>query len=400
MLLALLTPALAGAIPAWHWPPGEVQRFHIETELVTPRGVRYNAAENIDARAGIVKIRADTACTAKPDGKGNIVTCTFAYIDMKAQPQMPDEAPKLDKIMEEWTVDLAGTTVELELGADGRLKYFDTKAKRVQTTQREGYNLEQQRILLQRVFAPLDFPITTDDKDWVRGWSQKSPSALMVLQTISGTVGAVEMKHKHIDDQDGMPVIETTARATLSAGAAVDAGSGGRQIDVKLAGQTIFDATRGMMMWRDFVIDGRLTVSSQLAGDSREYSQVGAIQWVPEFPVPGEIPPSLTALRAPKLDGKAPDVVGEQVLFSSLGMNPLYVEGHPEGARSLQLGKTKVKARVVVGADGLTSSAKAFEGYAALGPATEAALGAARFPARGAAYTVDVEVEWRPTDTE
>lgn len=400
MLLALLTSAHAGAIPAWHWPPGEVQRFHIETELITPRGVRYNAAENNDALAGIVKIRADAGCVAKPEGKTNIVTCTFAYIDMKAQALMPDEAPELDKIMVEWTGDLAGTSVELELGMDGRLKYFDAKAKKVQSTHREGYNLEQQRILLQRVFSPFDLPLTTDEKDWTRGWLQKTPSALMVLQTISGTVGAVEMKHKHIDDQDGMPVIETTARATLSAGAAVDAGSGGRQIDVKMAGQTIFDTTRGMMMWRDFSIDGRLTVSSQLAGDSREYSQVGAIQWVPEFPAPGEIPPSLTAMRAPKLDGKAPDAVGEQVLFSTLGMNPLYVEGHPEGARSLQLGKTKVKARVVIGADGVPRSVKAFEGFTALGPATEAALSAARFPVRAEPYTVDVEVEWRPTDAQ
>ncbi len=405
MLLALLlsvhaNAAESGPLPVWRWPAGEVQRFHIETEIVTPRGQRYLAANNIDARSGAVKLRADTACTATPEGKVQVVRCTFAYVGLQGKPWVPDEAGKLDTILAEWSKDLTGTKVEMEIGPDGRLRAFDTLSGRDRSNKREGYNIEQQRTLLQRVFCMFDLPLTTDQKDWVRGWSQKGDSAIMKLLTITGTAGAVDMKHTHKGERDGLTVIETVAKGTLSAGSAVDATSGGRLVDVRVAGETLFDTTKGMLVWRDFSMDGQLMVSAQEASSAAEYYQVAALQWVPEFPAPGEIPLSIAAMRAPRLSGTAPALAEGVALvsFAELGMTPLFVQGLPEAAAPLSLPVTTVSARVSVGADGIPGSVTPWKGFAALGPATEAALLGARFPARPAPYAVDVDVEWRPAD--
>ncbi|MDP2312168.1 MAG: hypothetical protein Q8P41_04630 [Pseudomonadota bacterium] len=396
MILSLLLSAHAATLPVWHWPAGEVQRFHIETEIVSPRGQRYYAANNLDARAGAVKLRADASCIAKPEGKTQVVKCSFAYFDMKGQAWVPDETGKLDAIIAEWSADLGKTTVEMEISSDGRLRAFDTLAGKDRSNKREGYIIEQQRILLQRIFCVFDLPLTTDEKDWVRGWSQKGGSAMMQLQTISGTAGASDIKHVHKGERDGLTVIETTAKGTLSAGSAVDAESGGRLVDVRLAGETLFDTEKGMVIWRDFSMDGQLMVSAQEAGSAAEYFQVAALQWVPEFPAPGEIPLSVAALRAPRLSGTAPASVIPVVPFAELGMDALFVQGLPAAAKPLSLPITKVTARVLINADGVPSSATPFAGFAVLGPPTEQALLGARFPTRAAPYAVDVDVEWRP----
>lgn len=405
MLLSLLLSAQAASLapatlPVWRWPAGEVQRFHIETEIVTPNGLRYYAANNLDARAGAVKLRADASCTARAEGKTQIVKCSFAYIDVKGQAWAADEAVKLDLILAEWTGDLSRTNVELELAPDGRLRAFDILSGKDRSNRREGYIIEAQRTLLQRVFCGFDLPLTTDDKDWIRGWSQKGGSAIMQLQTISGTAGASDIKHTHIGERDGLTVIQTTAKGTLSAGAAIDATSGSRMVDVRLAGESLFDVASGMMIWRDFTLDGRLMVSSQGAGSGAEYYQVAAIQWVDAFPPPGEIPLSVAAMRAPRLAGGAPaHAAGIAVVpFADLGMDPLFVQGLPAAVEPLNLPVTRVSARVLVNADGVPSSVTPYAGFAGLGPATEQALLGARFPARPAPYSVDLEVEWRPKD--
>jgi hypothetical protein len=404
MILSLLLSAHASAagLPVWKWPAGEIQRFHIETEIVTPRGQRYYAVDNLDARAGAVKLRVDAGCAATPEGKVQVVKCTLAYVDMQGQPWVPDEAKKLEVILKEWSDGMAKTTIEMELGADGRLRTFDILAGKERSNKREGYIIEQQRTLLQRVFCAFDLPLTTDEKDWVRGWPQKNGSALMQLQTLSGTSGASEITHTHKGERDGLTVIETTARGTLSAGSAVDSSATGRLVDVRIAGESLFDTEKGMLIWRDFTMDGHLTVSAQEAGNSAEYFQVAAMQWVPEFPSPGEIPLSVAASRAPRLSGVAPALAEgvAAVPFADLKMDALFVKGMPELAKPLSLPVTAVKARVVVNADGVPLSVTAFSGFAALGAATEQALLGATFPARGASYAVDLDVEWRPADGE
>lgn len=399
MLVWLVTLAFAAAPPAWKWPAGELQRFHLETEIGSPRGnVKYFAANNLDARPGTVKLRADAGCTANPAGKLQVVRCTFHHVELKGLAWDAGETARLDSIMAEWTADFAAAAVEMEIGPDGRVRTFDYIPGKEQSNRREGYVAEQQRVLLQRAFAIFDLPLTTDEKDWVRGWKQKGSSALMQLQTIGGTAGAFDITHKPDGERHGYTVITTVGRATLSAGAAVDASSGSRLVDVRLSGETLFDPAKAMFVWRDAVLDGQLMVSAQEAGSGAEYYQVSAIQWMPEFPEKGELPLSIAATKAPHLSGTAPGLSDGVALvpFGDLGMQPLFVQGHPDAAKPLSLPAVKVKARVVVSATGSVSSVTAYEGFQALGVPTEEALAPATFPAKGTPYAVDVEVEWRP----
>jgi hypothetical protein len=278
------------------------------------------------------------------------------------------------------------------------MREFDMKGGLDRSNAREGAMIESQRVLLQRLFCFFDLPLTTDAKDWVRGWKQKGDSQLMQLQTTYGTAGATDMKHEHAGERYGLTVIATTGHATLSSGAALDAENGSRLVDVRLAGETLFDPGPGTFVWRDFQLDGRLTVSAQEAGSGAEYFQTGAIERVEEFPAPGDIPLTVAALRAPKLtDAPPPGPAGAALVpFADLGMAQLFVAGLPAAAQELGLPKSVVSARVVVGADGIPTSVKAWRGYAALATATETALTAAKFPAKGTPYVVDVELEWRP----
>jgi hypothetical protein len=78
-------------------------------------------------------------------------------------------------------------------------------------------------------------------------------------------------------------------------------------------------------------------------------------------------------------------------------MQPLFITGLPEIAVPYELPKSTVTARVVVGDDGVPTSQRAFSGYELLFEHVERALRDARFPAKGAAYSVDVAVEVIPS---
>ena len=399
MLSLLVFAAHATDVPAWKWPVGEVQRFHLETEIISPRGnIRYFAANNLDARPGAVKVGIDAGCVAKPEGKTQIVRCTFHQVQIRGQAWDMGETARMDTIFGEWSRDIAASTVEMEIAPDGRVRTLDYIPGKEQSNRREGYVAETQRALLQRVFAVFDLPLSAEEKDWIRGWKQKSSSSLMQLQTIGGTAGAFEITHTPRGERDGYTLIETVGRGTLAAGAAVDAMQGSRNVDVRLSGETLFDPAKGLFVWRDVTLDGQLMVSAQQAGSGAELFQVSAVQWMAEFPPPGELPLSIPAQKAPRLSG-APPALPEGVAlvpFAELGMQPLFVAGHPEAAKRLALPAVKVKARVVVSATGGPTRVTPYDGYNVFATPTQDALLGATFPARGAPYAVDVEVEWRP----
>ena len=79
--LAQAAPAAEAAPPAaWDWPTGTPVLYHVETQILTPRTVKYYAANNLDAKAIAVQGGADTTCNAKPEGKSWLVTCDLTWI--------------------------------------------------------------------------------------------------------------------------------------------------------------------------------------------------------------------------------------------------------------------------------------------------------------------------------
>jgi hypothetical protein len=376
----------------WTWPAEAT--WHVSSTLLTPRGVRYHARDNLDARAGAIGARGDLACTYTPSGTSVKARCRFVWLELAGQALLASEQATLDTVLAEWRDALPQAELAWTVGADGRMRAFDVKA-REQVNRRDAYVIEAQRSYLQRLVAPFDLPLPDDAKDWVRGWRHSGDNAVLRLQTISGTAGAADVRRRRESDRDGLVVVVDEGRASLAPGGAVDS-AGTRIIDVQVAGESLLDPVTGTLVWRSFTLDGRLTASSQATGSDVESWQTGSVQWITVAGAPGTDPLSVAAQRAPRLPGTAPATTRALVSFSELGMAPLFVQGFPQEATPLGLPVTPVRARVEVDEAGTVASVAAWEGFAVLGAPTEHALRAARFPAQSAAYAVDVVVEWRP----
>ncbi len=392
--LSLVLAAHAGTVPAWKWPTTPV-RYHLETDLLFPRGVRLKAVENVDARAGQVHLTIDTECVSDPVGKNVELTCTIAYARMTAVPYQPTDAEMLPKVVAEWSAALQGVPVVLFLGADGHLKQFDVKG-RMADNLRIRQIQEMQRIYLLRAFSLFDMPLASDPDDWKRGWEQKGTSYLWSLVTQYGTVGAGSFDHKPLGEVDGLYSLNTSGHAMVAYGESIDAG-GSRLVDIRAAGSVQFDVAKGLMAWRDLTLDGRLTVSTAESGSDVEFGQISAMQMVDAFLPDGAAPLALGAARAPRIDNPPPELpVGVSLVpFAELGMQPLFIPEMPDAAKAQNFPTNHVLARVIVGADGVPTSATVYKGYAVLVEHCQQALKGARFTPRPAPYAVDVDIEYR-----
>jgi len=393
-MFLLLSLHAHAVVPTWTWPTGQPVRYHIETAILTPRGLFLKAKQNTDARASSVQLVVNAECVSTPVGKNFEVLCSLPWVGMSGEGYTDAEADNMERVSAEWSTDLRAARIAMFFSADGRLKEFDLKGLKAENSRVRDIQ-EDQRILLMRAFSLFDFPLATNPDDWKRGWEQKGASPIWNLITQRGTVGAGSFTHKPIGESDGLYSINTDGRAVVSSGDALDASSGGRPVDIRVIGSTQIDVSRGLMAWRDLTIEGRLTASSSEAGSDVEFGQVSAIQLVDAFPPDGAAPPSLAAIRAPKVDNAPPELPPglSLVPFADLGMQALFVPDMPPGAGDLPTGK--MYARVFVGADGAPTSVGVYRGFAALVEPCRLALLGARFPVRGAAYAVDLEVEYR-----
>ena len=198
-LLALLSitsaPAAAGT-PTWTWPEGQPVLYHIESLVVRPRtGNPVAAVRNLEAGAREVKVVLDTTCTPKAVGKSAVeVTCSFAYVKFTGSELLPGDQANIDAILKEWSTDIATGRVVMTMGRDGKMRQFDLQGLSMKD-QRESAIRDNQRSVLQRAFAPFEFPLPEDPDAWKRGWEQKGGNALLLLPGTLGTAGAAALKH-------------------------------------------------------------------------------------------------------------------------------------------------------------------------------------------------------------
>ncbi len=407
-LLVALAPdaahATAGptltAVPAWAWKKGETTKWHLETDIYTPRGLNVGSVSPKgvfdQARTRKTHIVVDTACVESPDGKNAVLDCTFGYVGFSGDELVAPNDDKLPGIFRQWMEDLAPAKVEIVQAPNGRIKSFDLQGtKRINTD--SGQVVELERMMLQRVFSAMELPLPAATDDYKRGWKQTSDSFVMVLPTSAGTGGAYELDSTAGPVSDNLLPITTVGLGKLSAGGALDSSTGYNIDDVTLSSQAEFDLSLGLIVWRGYTLDGRLTVNSQDTGTNVDFYQVSALQKVDEFLPNGAAPLNIMAARAPKRDLPPPELTAGLALtpFASLGMQPLYIPDMPLAGQQLGLPTNSLKARVEVDATGKVTAANVYAGYEALALACEMALKGATFTRTGAAYGVDVEVEFR-----
>lgn len=399
LLSALFALATAeAAAPAWAWQPGRAELYHLETLLLNPRGVTYWALNNLDARASRVHVQADTTCTPVAVGK-NLweVSCTFAHLKLDGTAYTEPEEGELDTILAEWSTRIKPITVVMTMSRDGRVRDFDVEGL-ARTDTRSALINDQIRTLLSRSFSLFDLELPPEGDDWKRGWEVKAVTPVLQLQTASGTLGSALVKYTSKGELEGLHEIVYGGKATVSPGAAIDAGTGSLTFDTRIAGSVLWDMSVNLPAYRDVTVEGYRTASSDETGGGAEYAMVAALQRVDAFNPDGTPPLPIAAQRAPLIDRAPPDAPAgvPVVAFSELGMQPLYVPSFPPEARGLGLTKATVSARLLVAANGMVETATVYKGYAVLVAPGEQALRAARFPVRGdAAYVVDVEVEFR-----
>lgn len=395
LLLAFLTSVASAAVPTYKWVPGETVRYYLETEFFWASGIKAAARLNTDTRIRDLVMKADVECKAAARGKATELVCTLAWLDLAGLP-VSDRQERVDEVMADWEEFTRKVEIVVLVGPDGKVREFDVN-KLPNGNIREGQLGEQMRAFLRSAFAPLDLVLTTDDKDWVRGWERKDLGLMLQLPVADGTAGAGTFKAKHVEDRLGLALISTEGRATVAPSAAVEASANGGLIDLRVGGQAWFDPATGQLLYSGFTTDGRRTASASTGLGEQYLAQNSGLQRVAAFEPDHKAPISPVAQRAPKVDKPAPEPpAGVAVVpFGELGMKPLFIVGFPQIAGPYELPTSTVRARVVVDAEGVPTAYTAYQGYEVLLDHVERGLKDARFPKRGGPYAVDLDVEVR-----
>lgn len=394
MSTLLVLSSLAGAaVPAYKWTPGETVRFYLESELYWAAGLKAAARTNVDTRMRDLVIRAEVDCKVAARGKSAELDCSLPWLDLTGQP-IADRQERLDTVLADWEEFTKKVEIIVLIGPDGKVREFDVNGLPSNNI-REGQLGEQMRAFLRSAFAPLDLVLTTDEKDWVRGWERKDLGLMFQLPVPDGTAGAGTFKANHVEDRLGLALVSTAGRATVAPSQAVESSANGGLIDLRVGGEAWIDPATGQLLYSGFTTDGRRTASASTGTGDQYIAQNSGMQRVAAFDPEHKPPISPVAQRAPKVDKPAPEPpAGVAVVpFADLGMKPLFIVGFPQIAQPYDLPTSKVMARVVVDADGTPTSQAAYRGYEALLEHVERGLRDARFPARGAPYAVDLEVE-------
>ncbi len=395
LLLGLTFSSALAAPPTYKWTGGETARFYLETEIYWSQGLKAAARANTETRIRNLVIKAETECKVFPRGKQVELECGLHWIDLGGTP-VADRQEKVETVLADWEDFTKPVEIILLIGPDGRLKEFDVN-KLPSNNIREGQLGEQMRAFLRSAFAPMDVVLTTDDKDWIRGWERKDLGYMFQLPVADGTAGAGTYKTRHTEDRLGLALLSTEGRATVAPSSAIEESANGGLIDLRVGGEAWFDPATGQLLYSGFTTDGRKVASSSTSSNDQFIAQNSGIQRIAAFD-PAHAPPiSPVAQRVAKVD-KPPAALPEGVAlvpFLDLGMQPLFIVGYPQVAQPYDLPTSQVRARVVVDADGVPQQFQAYQGYELLFEHVERGLKDARFPKRSGPYAIDLDVEVR-----
>lgn len=395
LALFVATPALA--VPTLAWEPGKPVHYYLETDIKFGESTLAQARLNHEVRIYATSMRAEATCTPAALGKNTELSCTFSYLDFELEPSSGRSQAIADLVEADWEAYASAAEIDIVVAADGHIKSFDIDGMERKTL-REGYLIEIFRAYFMRLFAPLDLRMTSDEKDWIRGWTDKNIGYLLSLPTSTGTSGAGTVKHFVGTERFGLVQILSEGRGTVAQGAAVDTDTNGGLVDLRVAAEGWIDPATHSLLFRGFSTDGQRLASSSAGTYEGFINQRSALQRVEAFNADHSPPISVLAQRAPQLSGKTPAAPEGVPLveFASLGMEPLFIQGMPQVAQGYELPRSNVKSLVVVGAEGKAETVTVYWGYEMLAEHVERGLEQASFPAKGSPYAVDVAVEVRP----
>ena len=280
--LLLLASASAEPMLLLDWAKGPV-RYHMETLIDTPRSMVHEGVDNQEARATRHLVTANMTCSGQAQKKNWVVDCRVDDIQFSAV-AVPGEEAALSSIMSDYQQRMTGKSVVLEVKGDGRITGLDLKGVE-KTDKRTGLIIETIRMMMRRVFAPMDLQLPKKGDAKGKPWKQKGAPLSLELMTRFGTAGGTRLEHTA--QQDG-PLLRVTSqgRGMVSSGQSLEAGTGA-MMKIETSGRGVWDAARSLLSWREVQTSAKFSVSAFNASvGGADYTHKG---WVAQIREDGSL---------------------------------------------------------------------------------------------------------------
>jgi hypothetical protein len=122
------------------------------------------------------------------------VDCVLDKVTLQGA-ALPGEAAALTRILADYQQRLQGKTVVLKVHDDGRIIALDLRGL-AKTDKRSGIILDNVRMLMRHLFAPLDLQLQKKGDAKGKPWKQKGSPLALELLSRSGTVGGSRLEHE------------------------------------------------------------------------------------------------------------------------------------------------------------------------------------------------------------
>jgi hypothetical protein len=197
MLSMLASAGAAEMNLAWS---SETIRYHAEVLIQHFNPIEVLAIQNLNVRATTLMAAADLSCSGKALKKGWSVDCSIDTIAMQGEPQYADDMDALNTVLLEYGSILTGALIQIELGADGRIKVVDLEGvDKADERQREIH--EKLRLIVRRMVAPLDLQLPKKGMaEAGDSWKHKNSAIAFEIFSKYGTLGGSVLKYSVLSD--------------------------------------------------------------------------------------------------------------------------------------------------------------------------------------------------------
>lgn len=300
LLIGLGASAPAHATTGLVWKvPAEGLRMYLMARVHTPTMADFAAELNYGFRAYEYQVDLVADCKPTETGKTDwLLACRIEDLALQTSAVQADSNSQL--VLEELDKKLTGATVEVRFGADGRVKNVDLEGVS-KANQRLSDIHEAMRLVLVRAFASLDHQLPKNGDDKGKGTWRTSGQLATQLPSTMGSMGSVTVLHKVEKAEGGMVEWRSAGTGVVSSGEMVTVGTNqvpAETYQMKYEGSARFDVDAGVLIERNFLVDGQPTNTS-LQGDGARgnpYVQAGRFVLLdatgkPELPPTGPLPP-------------------------------------------------------------------------------------------------------------
>jgi len=266
--LALLVSSTAGAAPNLEWKWDSAQRYQLAGRFSLSQILQLYAEKN--GEVGVVEAQVDllTTCTPAPAGKKAWeLKCELDEVVLRAKPGTESEA-KLLPILEETDKLLTDAWVQIEFTKEGKFRSFDLENVPKGNT-RTSYRWEVLRLMLQKTFSILEFPLPKGG-DTTTPWLSDNLTANSLF-SIQGSGGSVKVTNQASEDAGVVKVISQGEGHVSPVSDSND-----QMWAFGFYSESKFDAAAGRLVDRTQRVDAALTATS---GGGYPYMMVGRLIW-------------------------------------------------------------------------------------------------------------------------